>query len=173
MSEVRDIRKEVIDLKESLPFSQKDIKEGEVSIKNWRLPRSLETSTKPTRILKTCMIVMNTSKKNSRRNNIKVFGFRKRQRLRAQSSGKSVKLPWKIKFVWAEYRERRMPKYDDRAGSLGQEVTCPLLPSCQWHKGKILSQTHCGKVSQLERQGKSVASGKITEARWCTVSWRH
>ena len=33
-SEVRDIRKEVIDLKESLMFSQKCIKEAEVNIKS-------------------------------------------------------------------------------------------------------------------------------------------
>ena len=33
-SEVRDIRKEIIDLKESLMFSQKGIEEDEVNIKN-------------------------------------------------------------------------------------------------------------------------------------------
>ena len=91
-SEVRDIRKEVIDLKESLTFSQKDIEEAKVIIKNIKSKVTKETSTKPTRILKIYTIVMNTLKIIAGEATSKFSGFQKRQRLKAQNSGKSVKM---------------------------------------------------------------------------------
>ena len=89
-SKVRDIRKEVIDLKESLMFSQKDINEAKVNIKNieskvTKVTGDIDETYKDVEDL---TIVMNTSKIIVEETTSEFLGFQKRQRSRPRVLGK-------------------------------------------------------------------------------------
>ena len=166
-SEIRDIRKEVIDLKESLTFSQKDIKEAKVNIKNIESKVTKVTGDidKTYKDIEDLYDSHEYLKNQGRRNNIEVFGILEKAEIDGPELWEECETAVKDKICVKLNidKEECQSMMTERAQWVGKRHA-PLSPSCRWHKGKILSQTHHGKVSQLERQGKSAASGKITEA---------